>query len=138
MSLDYRLGGIHNWKEVCQIPAGTDSEGNEMVSIHPVTESIIFYMMLTDTGWELTEKNADEFYKRMRLLDALNGPISLNGQGEPTHITREQVNAHIGLGVNVAPVTRSKWIKRVTDNFMDREIIWRDKRTARTAHICPS
>lgn len=134
MSLDYRLSGIPNFKELCYVPAGTDSEGKEMVRIHPVTESIIFYMMLTDTGWELTEKNADEFYKRMRLLDALNDPIFSNGQGEPTHITREQVNAHIGLGVNVAPVIRSKWIKRVTDNFMDREIIWRDKRTAERAN----
>lgn len=123
MSLDWKLTGIADYEKLCW---EYNDEG-ERTRLNPVTDAIIWYMMFTDIGWELTAKNADEFYKRIQFFNALNDSIITYGDGKPRTITLDEVKAHIGLHVNVAPLTRNKWAKRITDVFMDRTVPQHDR-----------
>jgi hypothetical protein len=115
MSLNFNFTDIENFEEVCYLRFPEVPLTEER--INPVTETLIYYSMFTDIGWQITSKNVDEFFKRIKLHEALFGPI-LGGPEGPRPITREQVDAHVGLRVNVAPVTRGRWQKRMVDEFM--------------------
>ena len=112
MSLNSDLSKVKDWKEL-----NTPEE-------YPRTEVLIFYTMFTDIGWEITEENAPEFYARIKMMEKLDGTL-LNGKdtetGEikPVPITPANVKRIIGLKVNVAPMTRLQWVKKLTKRRME-------------------
>lgn len=77
-------------------------------------QALGFYMMFTGLGWELTEKNAADFYCRIKLHIAVNGPIYYQG-GEPVDFTPELIHNAIGLHANVGAETWRKFVNRITD-----------------------
>jgi hypothetical protein len=85
---------------------------------HIVTFGVVHRMMHTGVGWELTEKNAAEFYARCKFLDELSGTILLDGEGNSRPLTVDDVKKHIGITTNVAWESRASFIKRnVEYNF---------------------
>jgi len=89
-----------------------------------LTESIIFYCMFIGMS-EITEKNALEFYKRVRLHEKLFGTslIDLSEEKKETtcsnlhcrdrFITFEEIKAHIGLRTNAENFTDAKFRSKV-------------------------
>lgn len=107
MSLNFDISKIENYDE--NFPATESGEWNW------TTYAVVHRMMHTGLGWELTEKNAAEFYARCILCDKLSGPLLVDGDGNPKPLTPDDIRRHIGLHVNVAPEARSKFIKRWID-----------------------
>ena len=109
MSLDYELGKIANYKEVCY----TGEPGQRKMS--PVTHALIFITMSVDIG-RITEKNYLEFYSRAKFVAALFGCTLYRDRTE-SDFTVEEIRAHIGLHTNVADKTRAYFVKRHIDSY---------------------
>ena len=123
MSLDYGLDNIPDWKNACfEQHTGTDEEMAALVKRHTymgpdwryaddtktsltrlsaTTQTLIFATMSVGIG-HITEKNAEEFYTRLAMLERVDGAMRRRG-GEPMCFTRDEVRAHIGLRTNVFP-----------------------------------
>ena len=71
-------------------------------------EALGFYMMFTELGWELTEKNAEDFYVRCMMHYKLFGPI-WHYPDAPFCVTPQIIKDYIGLKANVAPKTFAKF-----------------------------
>ena len=114
MSLDYQLGEIANFKEVCY----EGEPGKRKMS--GVTHAIIFTTMAVDIG-HITEKNYIEFHTRAKFVAALHGSALYeadeHGGYEERDFTLEEIKAHIGLGTNVADKTRAYFVKRHVDSY---------------------
>ena len=67
----------------------------------------------------ITEKNVDEFYRRLNLWQYGVSPL-LNYGGEPCYLTLEDVRDMIGLKVNVIGITRLAW-----DRYF-KDVLFRD------------
>ena len=114
MSLDYQLGEIANYKEVCY----TGEPGERKMS--GVTHALIFVTMSVDIG-HITEKNYLEFYTRTKFFAALFGShlyeADEHGGYKERDFTIEEIQAHIGLGTNVTDRTRAYFVKRHIDSY---------------------
>lgn len=91
MSLDFDLTEIPDYENVCYYPDG---------QMNVVTNAIIFAMMGTHTGGEITAKNAEEVFVRISILERIHGPYLTMKGGEPRPITLADVRAHVGLKTN--------------------------------------
>lgn len=123
MSLDYELGKIENWEEVCQ----EDGEymGKPRRQLSAVTNTLIWATMSIGIG-EITAKNWKEFYSRIALIEQLSGTFlyEFNPETElhdvAAPITAEQVKAHVGLTTNVFPKESvAKWSTHIVQNRLD-------------------
>ena len=114
MSLDYELGQIANYKEVCY----TGEPGQRKMSA--VTHALIFVTMSVDIG-HITEKNYLEFYTRTKFVFRLFGSTLYeadeHGGYKERDFTLEEIRAHIGLGTNVHEKSRAHFVKRHIDSF---------------------
>jgi hypothetical protein len=77
----------------------------------PTTEAIILLTMQVGLG-TITEKNIDEFFVRLHVIEAIFGPM-VSRNGEPSRISHEDVHRRIGLRVNVTDESKAKWNARV-------------------------
>lgn len=102
MALTYRLTEIANWQEL-----RLEVKGNWVK-----TQAIIYMTMFVGMG-QITEANADEFYRRARIVEAVTGFLYATDQG-PQPITREDVQRYVGLKTNVFP-------QESTAKFMAKE-----------------
>jgi len=109
MSLNFRFEKIKNWETVTK-------DGDRM---SVVTESLIWSTMGVGLG-KITEENVDEWMIRLAFLDKLMGPMMVR-DGEPRPFTREELVAHIGLYTNVTNEVRTRWAKRVMENYFKEE-----------------
>ena len=106
MSLTWDLTQIKDHDTVCFVET---VDGQRQLA--PLTHSLIFATIGTALG-QITEKNAGEFYARVKLLERVDGPY-LHGPDGPYLITPEDIRAHIGLVCNVVDETRTKWLGRL-------------------------
>lgn len=119
MALTYDLTGIEGFKDKCYV--GSVEEGTNR--LHPVTEAIVFYMRLVNVGSHLTECLVPEFLARVRFLDQLEGkpllvaPDPETGNLKEQPLTREQVQEHLGLKVNVKSVSWERFVTQKADSF---------------------
>lgn len=115
MALTWDLGKIKNYEELC---FSTDEDGNEKMT--PQTEAMIWLTMSVGIG-NITEKNAPQFYSRVRAYETLFGSflISFDENGKKYHpITPEDVVKHIGLRTNVTLESDASFKNRMFKNFM--------------------
>lgn len=108
MPLRFWLDKIEDHKNVCYIGSEDDPDG---VHIQPLTRSLIFLTLNVGIG-EITERNADEFYARLHIIERIQGASTRLG-GEEVYTTPQEVRAHIGLRTNVPTETRARWAKRM-------------------------
>lgn len=100
MALTWDLGEIANWKTTCRLDVRTNDEGEEVWTLNPLTDALIWSTMGVGIG-KITEDNYEEFYRRMCALAKIHGPMLRNAEG-PRGITLAEVRAHIGLTCNVS------------------------------------
>lgn len=86
-----------------------------------VTDTLIYMTAIVGMG-EITKKNAAEFFMRVELMQALNGPMmSRFDEATQEHvgnpITLQHVEAHIGMRTNVVTETWRKFSTRIMTNW---------------------
>ncbi len=126
MSLNWNIGRIENMDTVCyeRLPlAGNEDLLKSMSFMGPgwhvckddpdtiermsvTTHTLIFATMSVDMG-SITEKNADEFYRRLTVVER-DGAFRRSEDG-PVPFTLDEVKAHIGLTTNVATMPKRAW-----------------------------
>lgn len=116
MSLSFDLTNVKDYEEVC---FEETENGREQ---RAVTQALIFHAMGAGIG-EITEETANEFYARVNAREKLHGPMVHTPDDEdptgwsPYFITREDVEAHIGLTTNVYPrEARASWALRLIED----------------------
>jgi len=98
MSLNFKLSNIENWQELL------NSDG----TVSPKTEAVIFLTMFVGIG-DITPKTAEEFACRTHLFEIIGGPVLIGPDG-PIYTTLADIQRHIGLHTNAAPLTRAQFI----------------------------
>jgi hypothetical protein len=93
---------IENYEEVVY---RTDDNGDTQLS--HLTHALVMVSMAIGQG-ELTKKTLDTWYERIRMYEIVNGPFFVGGQ-----TTREMLETHIGLKVNVAPTSNAKFKSQI-------------------------
>ena len=132
MALHWELSKIHDYEEVCFIEATEDDPSNGVEKgdrlLNPLTNTLIWASISVELGG-ITEANADQWYARLRVVQKLFGTLMIHGDGTPHEITADEVRAHIGLSVNVSPVTDMKWrTKQMNYALNDGVQIWNPAR----------
>jgi len=123
MSLNWNLNGIKNYKEVCWVPIPeSEQTENERVQLNPTTDTMIWMTMIVGMPC-ITEKNADEFFARVRYHERLEGTLKMRRVegGEPIEVytTKEDVTKHIGLETNACNYTRREFLQRKGKRLLD-------------------
>lgn len=116
MSLDWNVSNIENYRDKCYIEDGVAENGEKMYRLNGTTEALIWSTMLIDMG-EITEKNAQEFYSRIHIWEALNVPMIIRTDSKG--ISPKDVYDHIGLKTNVNTTTFAKWRTRVMKSAVE-------------------
>lgn len=111
MSLDYQLGGIKDWETVCKNPTTGKLKGS--------TETLIWITIPTLMG-EITEKNKDEFLLRCRMYENMRGAMRTYPDGRAVFVSREEVEAHVGLRTNAHTESMPKFRKHLI-SLMERD-----------------
>jgi len=125
MALTYNLTGVKDYKNICY-----QDNGN----LKDITNVIIYMHMFT--GWaEITKKNYKNFYIRAEFLQLLYGDLAIAQESKVeiarARITIQDVYEHIGITVNVKPITRSRFMgnlwrnsaaKETTEKFVPLEV----------------
>lgn len=123
MSLNWNLSKIDGYKDVCyERHVGSPEEMGEMerrvtltgpdwaweddshtalVRLSPITHALIWHTMAIGMG-SITERNWQEFYRRVHCRERVAGSLLLSSEGSPHHIKPQDVRRHIGLKTNVA------------------------------------
>ena len=113
MSLNWDISSVEDYKTKCYIP---DPEDPEKVLVHPVTESLVWLSMAVHMN-EITKENCEEFYRRVSIIEMVNGTYLSNkhndGTVEPLWMTLSAIKSHIGLRTNVTSHGWSKYSKAV-------------------------
>lgn len=128
MSLNYELGEIANWKELCYQIAEADyigygiKKGEKM--LNPVTHALVFHTIAIGIG-KITGKNAAQVYARIIAWEAMIGTslttISEEGKIERIPITLQDVLDHIGLTTNVfGTESASKFEKKLVNRAQEQ------------------
>ena len=120
MSLNYDLGEIKNYDDLCWLPDEVGEDGKKTFSLNPVTRALTFHSSSIGMG-EITKKNWKEFFIRVALYEAVEG-ASLHKTGAsypaiPRPITKEDVVNHIGLATNVSDISANEFHKRLAKNL---------------------
>jgi len=106
MSLDWSISKCEDWEELTN-----DEEW-------PLTNALIWMTISTDIG-EITEKNADEFYTRIRMVESVHGYSFFKTDPETkarkSAITYESIRRRIGLSTNVITKTPNQFNKRIIE-----------------------
>lgn len=110
MPLNWDLTEVKDWGELF---SPTDKEGYQKM-LH-VPETIITLTMAVGMR-EITEKNWERFYGRVRLLERIHGAFFYRDK-QPAYITEEDIKRMIGLHTNSSTLTRAQFLKRHTQSL---------------------
>lgn len=114
MSLNYDLSNVVDWRERLR---------NEDGTLQGRIEALIMVLPVMAAGVPtLTEKNAPELCARLAIYQAVYGGF-LRGPNGTVNITDDDVRDLIGLRVNVAPGSRTDFLKRCISSRMDEHAI---------------
>lgn len=102
MSLRFEFGAIKNY----EILTKNVLDENQY---HPVTERMIWLCMSVSMR-SITEKNAEEFFWRVRLLQMINGRGDMSFNDQEVYLTLQDIKDHIGLSTNVSEKNRNRWL----------------------------
>jgi len=112
MSVRWDISKIENHDELW-----VERDGSKYLDA--LTESFVWASLAIGLGkgWSLDEEYAPEFFARLKVYEALNGPLTIGPEAKP--VTIEDVRRRIGLHVNVSPVSRAAFIKNVVARELD-------------------
>jgi hypothetical protein len=114
-NIDYNK--IKDWEDVCVVE---HDDGKS--SLAPMTQCLGFACISVGLH-EITDKNADEFYARLHLIEQMDGAYlrrTSEDGFESVFLTPQDVNRHIGLHTNAFPSkTRNQWLKEIVGMRVD-------------------
>ena len=113
MSLDFNLSKIRDREKLRDIDGKLD----------PRWEAMIFACMSVGIG-EITPKNVDEFWERLDIVQAVDGPY-LRGHEDPEQnwLTRADVERMIGLTTNVFPKkSKAAFMKKMSRSALEKAL----------------
>ena len=105
MPLNFDVSQVKDYKTLCTDP-------HDSKKWHPVTNCLIHKTMAVDLG-DINERNVDEWWYRVRLLQLLDGPDFEFNDGQKFCLTYRDIKAHVGLRTNVTTKARTYWLKRL-------------------------
>lgn len=105
MALNFDVLNVKDFKTVCSHPI-------EKGKWHPVTNALIWKTLQVDLG-DINDRNVDEWWYRVRLLQLLEGPELQFNEGPPAYLTYRDIKMHVGLRTNVTTRARTYWLKRM-------------------------
>jgi len=104
MALNWNISDCNNWESL-----KTDEEW-------PFTNQLIWATLAIDMN-EITEKNATDFYARLKVIEFCNGGLVITAEGESL-LTFKHVTDRIGLHTNAySKNTWTKWFNRIADSY---------------------
>lgn len=110
MALTWDVSSIKDHESVTTSPF-KDEEGND--KWHPVTMALISIAVTCGID-SITEKNLGDVWLRVQAYQRVYGPlVSMNLPYGDVYLTRDDVEAHVGLRTNACRVTNSafdKWL----------------------------
>lgn len=88
---------------------------------HPVTHYLMFATMSVGMG-EITKQNAPEFFRRIAILQRIEGPAisyrdHLDGSTTKIYLTLEDITNHIGLRTNVNQWSKAEFNKKMLERL---------------------
>jgi hypothetical protein len=112
----------------------TDDEAGRTAKRMSVTTNMLIWASLLVGLPEITEANAERWYKRLATIEANNGAYRTR-DGEDVPFTLDEVRAHIGLSTNVSRETDAKFRAKV--KRWEAETAARAARAAAAAPAAP-
>lgn len=114
MALNWNTTEVKNYKKVIYrtLTEGEQGyqEGKETYGIRDIPKSIILYTMSVGLS-EITEKNYEQFYNRIHLLEISNGTQYVTrATHKPIYTKLKDVKKMIGLTTNASTKTRSRFL----------------------------
>lgn len=114
MSIEADYTGIKDYKTVCWIE---DEDGG--TRLNPVTYALVVPFSMHIGMHEITEKNADEWFARIRLVEACYDGGLLTKDGKTVGLTVEDIHAHIGLRMTgTMSYTRAQFMRHLSKDLM--------------------
>lgn len=93
-----------------------DEETGVKKRLNTVTNSLIWYCMSVHLHG-ITEKNYEEFFQRMQIVDRVTGgpmlSVTENGHIIPRPISLSEIKRHIGLSTNVGNIPRRQFMSKM-------------------------
>jgi len=87
---------------------------NEHGKMNPRPYVLIWSTLVIQLS-SITEKNVDEFYRRLNLWQYNVAHLLVDDEGKPDYLTIQDVRDMIGLKVNVIGITRLAWDRYFKD-----------------------
>lgn len=107
MSLDFDVSAVKDFQNVTTAP----HERFGKAQWHPVTEVLVWATI--PCGFNaITEKNLDEVWDRVNIWQMMNGSL-LNGPKGGIHLSKRDVEMHVGLRTNATKKTRTEFMKTI-------------------------
>lgn len=107
------------YREVEEPNGAHSEEGGKFYRLTGMAETLVLLTMPCGLG-QITDKNVEEFYVRVKLLEAMQGGgFFHDGKGKEIFIQPEHVHAMIGLRTNVSNETRASFKKRIVEQRMN-------------------
>lgn len=104
MTLKVKVEKVRKWEELFVVPP----EGGTPV-LGPVTQALAEAMWHGHIG-SITEKNAAEVFRRVQIVEEINGPYLHDGPND-AFFTREDIDRRIGMFLNVETKSRREFDK---------------------------
>tara|TARA_R100000315_G_C5151556_1_gene86867 strand:+ start:184 stop:618 length:435 start_codon:yes stop_codon:yes gene_type:complete len=90
-------------------PDWGEQEGGELCRLNPATWALVFGASLVGFN-KITDDNAEEIYVRFKIIENIYGEsISDPHTGECRFMTLDDVTQHIGMTINVNPMTKRQF-----------------------------
>jgi hypothetical protein len=131
MALTWSLQNVKDHDNFCWIDVPDDYQSGFFDSVYVtddgkkrrldyVTTTLIWSTMIIGVS-EITKKNVDHFYSRLRLWEKVSGAFLIDKEGKPCLIEYEDVEKHIGLSTNATSVSNLKFLAKLKEVVMAKK-----------------
>jgi hypothetical protein len=112
MAFTWEINDVQGATELCWDETEIGDDGEQKYRLNPLTETLIFATMTVGIG-TITDENWTEFYARLKMFEAIDGPFLRHGDGTAWLIIPADVENHIGLKTNASYKDKSRpaWFK---------------------------
>lgn len=128
MSLNWELSAIKNWNVLTTHPddrAKLNADGTTPAGVelrwNPASEKLLWITIIVGMP-QITEKNWQEFYKRIAFYEKSVGPMRQFYEGDSVKdvfYTPEEIFEHIGLHTNASTLTEPQFLKKCLAQWHD-------------------
>lgn len=112
MAIEWDVTNIKNYSDnFPDVVRGEEREWN------PATVALVWVSIPCAWGWKLTEENYEEAFTRIHMYEHTRGAMrhktGTDGKPEEIFFTLDEIKKHIGFSVNVSPITKGQFDKKL-------------------------